>query len=624
MSTENKRLRLSDEFGPVSTETWEKEIEKDLKGADYNKRLVWKSVDGITVRPYFRSEDIEDLDITDAEPGLFPFVRGNKPDTNSWLIRQEIDVQTVEKAISEALFMVEKGVQSICLKFEKSFDQESLTGILGKLPLRDIEVCISGLDPEVFPGILKELTKGKGFDKSDLNIHWDWDPIGEFSLSGKLGDEDEIYDKMASLLKQTKSFPGVKIMSVHGNYFRRSGSKFVQELGFSMALANEYLTEMDDHGFSADQTTGSMVFNFAIGSNYFLELAKIRAARLLWSRILESYPGVTLESAQMHIHVETSTWNKTIYDPYVNLLRTTTEAMSAVLGGVDSLTIHPFDKSFKVPDAFSERLARNQQIILREEAHFDKVVDPGGGSYYIEMLTDSIAAEAWKLFQEVEKRGGYTEAFIEGFIQNEIAISAQMRDENIALGKEVLLGINQFPDNNEELHPQADASLIRTPVVDPSGADTHPLIPYRGAEGFEFLRMATEKASKRPKVFLLTIGNTAWRKGRAEFASNFFGCAGYEILNNAGFDTIAEGMKIAGKAGAEIVVLCSSDEEYAEYGPEAAKINNGRAILVVAGYPKEIMEQLQSCGISHFIHIRTNVLKSLNNFHKDLGILSLV
>jgi len=341
---------------------------------------------------------------------------------------------------------------------------------------------------------------------------------------------------------------------------------------------------------------------------------------MLWSRIVESYDITEPARAKMYVHAETSMWNKTVYDPYVNMLRTTTEAMSAILGGVNSLTVHPFDATFKEAGEFSERLARNKQIILKEEAHFDKVVDPGGGSYYIEKLTDSIGAEAWKLFQEVERRGGYTQAFMEGHIQNEITTSAQLRDENIALRKEVFLGINQFPNNSEFLDPQADSSHIISPVPDPSGADTHPLIFYRGAEGFEFLRMATEKAEKRPKVFMLTIGSLPWRKARAEFASNFFGCAGYEIVNNLGFETIEEGMKAAKEDEADIIVLCSSDDEYADYGPEASKINIDKSILVVAGYPKPIIEKLESVGISRFIHIKTNVLETLKGFNKDLGI----
>jgi len=620
MAADKEKTKLFSEFEPVSTESWEKLIEQDLKGADYNQRLVWRSVDGITVRPYFRSEDLEGLGFIDSLPGQYPFVRGTKTNSNDWLIRQYIDFENAEQALEKANLMIKGGVQSIAFNFRDHLSPGNLAGFLSKLPLNDREVTLCGADTADIPEVLELLTGEKGFGKSDLKIHWDWDPLADFSMSGKLGDEDEIYERMASLIKKVRDYPGVKILSVHGNYFRQAGSKFVQELGFSLAVANEYLAEMSELGISADETSSRMVFNYANGSNYFLELSKLRAARMLWARITGEYPEVKKTGPAMYLHVETSPWNKTVYDPYVNMLRTTTEGMSAVLGGVDSLTIHPFDSPYKTPDDFSERLARNQQLILKHEAYFDKVVDPGGGSYYIEKLTDSISAEAWKLFQEVERRGGYAEAFLNGYIQNEIATSAELRDKNIALRKEVLLGTNQFPDHNESLNPHADMSRIIAAVIDPSGADAQPLIPYRGAEGFESLRIATEKSGRRPKVFLLTTGNPVMRKARAGFAANFFGCGGYEVVDNQGFSNVREGMDAAGQAGADIIVLCSSDEEYAAIGPEAVSASNGDAIIVVAGYPQDIVSMLESRGIRHFIHLKTNVLEALRGFHKELGI----
>lgn len=620
MATSNIKKGLFEEFPPTSTESWEEVINKDLKGADYNKKLIWRSVDGITVRPYFRRDDLKDLHISDSYPGEYPYTRGSKSKVNNWFIRQELVYKSLDQANEKALFLLSKGVESLSFKFEDQISAVELSKLLQKLPLKEIEVNIIGLDISILPDLLNNLQSGNELQDSDIRINWDWDPLGDFSLSGKLGDEESFYKEMADIVKKTMSYPKVRVIEVNGTYFRKAGSKFVQELAFSLAKANEYVAEMDEQGIPADETATKMAFNFAIGSNYFLELAKLRAARMLWSRIIESYEIEEPAKAKMYVHAETSMWNKTVYDPYVNMLRTTTEAMSAILGGVNSLTVHPFDATYKEAGEFSERLARNKQIILKEEAHFDKVVDPGGGSYYIEKLTDSIAAEAWKLFQEVERRGGYTESFMEGYIQNEITTSAQQRDENIARRKEILLGINQFPNSNELLDPQADSSHIISPVPDPTGSDAHPLIFYRGAEGFELMRMATEKAEKRPVVFMLTIGSLPWRKARAEFASNFFGCAGYEIVNNLGFETIDEGMKAAKEEKADIIVLCSSDDEYSDYGPEAAKANNDKSILAVAGYPKSCIEKLESVGITRFIHVKTNVLETLNGYNKDLGI----
>jgi methylmalonyl-CoA mutase len=620
MGASELKKGLFSEFPPVSTEEWESVIENDLKGADYEKKLVWRSVDGITVKPYYRREDLKDLDVRDSNPGQYPYTRGSKSNVNNWFIRQEVPFTSVERSAAKALSLISKGTESIHFTFQGQISPDELKELLLKLPLDQIEVKVTGLDISILPRLLDNLSTGNGIISREFRLNWDWDPIGDLCLSGKLFDEASTYEQMADILRVSKDFSKLRVIGVHGTYFRRAGSKFVQELAFSLAQANEYLAEMDELGIPADETAPKIAFNFAIGSNYFLEMAKLRAARMLWSRIVESYKIQDPDQAKMYVHAETSMWNKTVYDPYVNMLRTTTEAMSAILGGVNSLTVHPFDSTYREPDEFSERLARNKQIILKEEAHFDKVVDPGGGSYYIEKLTDSIAREAWKLFQEVERQGGFTEAFLSGYIQNEIVTSAQLRDENIARRREILLGINQYPDFNEVLNSKADPSVIKTPVADPSGADAHPLIPYRGAEGFESIRMATEESGKRPKVFMLPIGNKAWRKARADFSANFFGCAGYEIIGNRGFESVIEGVEAAVSSKAAIVVLCSSDDEYKVYGPEFARSVTGGFIPVIAGYPEDQVESLKKDGIKYLIHVRSNILETLKEFNEKLGI----
>jgi methylmalonyl-CoA mutase len=337
---------------------------------------------------------------------------------------------------------------------------------------------------------------------------------------------------------------------------------------------------------------------------------------MMWARILEEYGIKGDDEAQMYIHAETSFWNKTVYDPYVNILRTTTEAMSSVLGGVDSLTVLPFDLTYEEPTAFAERIARNQQILLKGEVHLDKVADPAAGSYYIENLTDSICREAWKLFQEVESKGGFVEAFYEGFIQDAIVTTAMQRDQNIAHRKEVLLGTNLYPDSTGRMLDRVDPEIIASHIADTEEAEAQPLNLYRAAEDFENLRMETERSGKKPVVFLLTIGNQTMRKARAGFAANFFGCAGYQVIDNAGFESVAEGIESAISSAADVVVLCSSDEEYAVYGPEMAALVNGTFIPVIAGYPKEIIEELKAKGIVHFIHIKCNVLQTLQLFNK--------
>jgi len=301
----------------------------------------------------------------------------------------------------------------------------------------------------------------------------------------------------------------------------------------------------------------------------------------------------------------------------VNMLRSTTESMSAVMGGCDSLTISPFDKAFRETTKFSERIARNTHIILKEEAWFDKVLDPAAGSYFIESLTDSVIEESWKVFLEIEELGGYLVAFKAGEVQKRIKASASLRDQNIAARKEVLLGSNQFPnplDNKPEDMVMNLAFPRNEAKVD---LLAEPLKIYRGAMPFEELRMVSEKNPK--KVFLLTVGNPVWRKARAGFSTNFFGCAGFEIIDNHGFDSLDEGLKAAEKEKASIIVLCSSDEEYAGLAPEAFGKIAKDTILVVAGFPKDCIEDLKLKGIQNFIHMKSNVLDELRRYQKILG-----
>jgi methylmalonyl-CoA mutase len=318
----------------------------------------------------------------------------------------------------------------------------------------------------------------------------------------------------------------------------------------------------------------------------------------------------------MYIGATTSKYNKTIFDAYVNMLRTQTEAMSATLGGVDSLTVLGYDIACKPADDFSERIARNQQLLLKEESHFDKITDPGAGSYYIETLTQEIAAQAWKLFLEIDEQGGFLAAIKAGNVQKAVKETAAARFKAVANRREILLGTNQFPNFNEN-------ALSKIGQPDNYACDcqqiVETLLPVRAAEEFEMLRLATEKSGKRPKVFMLTIGNLAMRLARAQFSANFFACSGYEIIDNLGFSTVEEGIAAARKTEADVIVLCSSDEEYAELAPAAYRtIHAGsekkKEIFVIAGAPA-CMEELKAAGIENFIHVRSNVLETLKDFN---------
>jgi methylmalonyl-CoA mutase len=325
--------------------------------------------------------------------------------------------------------------------------------------------------------------------------------------------------------------------------------------------------------------------------------------------------GICKCAAKMRIHAETSTFNMTILDAYVNMLRTQTEAMSATLGGVNSLTVLGYDTVFEPTDDFSERIARNQQLILKEECHFDKVSDPAAGSYYIETLTNQIAAQAWKLFLEVEEQGGFFEGIVSGKVQQAVKATAAGRLKAVSSRREVLLGTNQFPNFNEIGGEKVKIQETVDCNCDHHG--TEKLLPVRGASEFEALRFATEGAAKRPKAFMLTIGSLAMRLARAQFSCNFFACAGYDVVDNLGFDTVEEGVKAAFEANADIVVLCSSDDEYAVLAPAAYALVKGKAEFVVAGAPA-CTDELKALGIEHFVNVKTNVLDELKVFNAKL------
>ena len=387
-----------------------------------------------------------------------------------------------------------------------------------------------------------------------------------------------------------------------------------------MAWGNELLAKLTEAGCDVTEVAKNIKFNFGISSNYFMEIAKFRAARWLWAEIVAAYNPACPCACKMNAHAITSKWNMTIYDAHVNLLRSQTEAMSAAIAGVDSITVRPFDETYQTPDDFSERIARNQQLLLKEECHFEKVVDPSAGSYYVEVLTNSLADVAWKLFLEVEDKGGFGAEVTAGEIQKAVNASNEARQKAVATRREILLGSNQFPNFNEVAAEKIQETSTCCCGGNNCGEPTITALDFsRGASEFEALRLATEKSGKTPKVFMLTIGNLAMRLARSQFSSNFFACAGYKVIDNLGFDTVEAGVEAGIEAGADILVLCSSDDEYAEFAPAAYKALAGRAEFVVAGAPA-CMEDLKAQGIDQFINVKSNVLETLKAFNTKLGI----
>jgi methylmalonyl-CoA mutase len=466
-------LNLGQDFPPVSTATWEAVILKDLKGADYEKRLVWRSDEGLSVRPYYRSENLASLGTQlGSGPGQFPFVRG---DQKAW----EIDQDAVPAA--DAI-------------------------------------------------------------RADLVLE--------------------------------------------------AGADAIQQLGIAIAAGVERLSKSSEDG-PVDVAAREIEFVFAVGSTYFFEIAKLRAARLLWARAVSAFVPADPDSCRMKLHVRTSRMNKSFCDPYTNVLRATTEAMSAAIAGCETLTVQPF--------GFEDHIALGVQRVLAEEAHFNAVTDPAGGSYFIESLTAALAREAWKLLQKIDAGGGYAKALSDGWLAEEIAKTRAAREKAVSLRRRALVGVNNYPDQNGkplEIGPDHEAS--------------GPFPQFRLAEPFEKIRERTLKHARKtghaPRVLLLKRGDVKMRTARANFAMNFLGCAGFEI---------AESEEYSG-SNADLVVLCSSDPEYLPFAQEVCSAV--KVPVIVAGNPKEQIDALKAAGVQGFIHVACDAVETLTHWQDLLGV----
>ena len=607
--------KLFEEFSPTTTEQWVEKITTDLKGAPFDKKLVWRTNEGFNVYPFYRLENVKDLKTINSLPGEFPYLRGNKKKDNTWFVRQDIKVSDPAEANKKALDILNRGVDSLMFSLghaevDEQYIETLLAGILPQYVELNFACCMK--KAENLAKLLVAYFKKNNYPLADLKGSIDYDFMGKMMTRGH--ERKDAVATMKALIEATAELPQYQVIGVGAFNLQNAGSFIYQELGYALAWGAEYLNLLTDAGVAAETVNQKMRFNLGVSPNYFMEIAKFRAARLLWANIMATYTD-NKEACKIHMHAVTSTYNLSVFDAHMNLLRTQTEAMSAALGGVDSMTVTPFDVTYEEPNDFSERLARNQQLLLKEESHMGRIVDVAGGSYYIENLTVAIAEQAWKLFLAVEEDGGFYAQVKAGKVQAAVAESTKTRHANVAKRKEILVGTNQYPNFTE-------VSNGKKPVTCCCGCgegekEIATLNFDRAASEFEALRLETEAAAKRPIAFMLTIGNLAMRQARAQFSCNFLATAGYKVIDNLGFPTVEEGVDAALAADADIVVLCSSDDEYAEYAVPAFKYLNGRAMFIVAGAPA-CMEDLKAEGIENFIHVRCNVLETMKEYNAKL------
>ncbi len=699
------------EFPQPSYEEWREVVEAQLKGAPFEKKVMTKTYEGITLLPLYRQEDAEDVPYTDSLPGFAPYLRGSQAagyKAEPWLISQELPYSSAEEFNQALMHDLERGQTAVSLRLDKAAllgqdPDEANAGDVGQgglsvATIEDLATALEGVDLESTPiflqassaalpntALLMALIRRQGKAAEKLRGAIEMDPLGALAESGHFPRSMAgAYDRMAQLLLWAKDHaPNLDVVTVHGLPYANSGSSAVQELAFTLATAVEYIREMVARGIAIDDVAQRVRFAFGLGSNYFMEVAKLRAARVLWAKVVKAFGG-NEEAQKMTLHARTVGYNKTLYDPHVNMLRVTTEAFAGAAGGADSMHVSPFDEVLRQPDQFSRRIARNTQIILQQEAHLTQVIDPAGGSWYVEKLTNELARNAWGLFQEVEKQGGMFKALEAGFPQEQVAEVAEQRLKNLAIRKDVVVGSNRYANIDEKplevqkpdyqaLHikrakyvgdyrtalDDAQATEVLNKLAKMLEANTSdvfeaaieaatagatlgeiartlrkgdeaeisvtPLCIHRGVEQFEYLRSQAEayqaKTGHRPQVFLANMGPIPQHKPRADFSTDFFQTGGFQVLTNNGFASVDEAAQAALDSGAPAVVICSTDADYTEVVPPLAKklkAAKPELTLILAGYPKDMIDTYSAAGVDEFIHVRANAQEILSNLQEKI------
>lgn len=643
-------MKLFEEFPPISTEQWMEVVQKDLKGADFEKKLVSVTLDGIRLKPFYRAEDLPSE--------IAGELRGYRADGNPWAMREEIREADLAEASGHALRALNRGAEELAVYTypigPRLRTQEQMQRFLEGIYLEAVPIhWISGpLSPHALAMLVNE-AKRRGLGLDQLRGSVDLDPIMDRCAGWTEAPLDSWTDDLLETVRfLLTEMPAYGLLTIRGAFIEKAGASLAQELAFTMSLLAEYLTVLkqglqegriavpgaDSPEAALAHIVSRCELRFGVATNYFLEIAKLRAARLLTRNVLEAF-GIS--GARPKIHAITTSSNKTLYDPYNNLLRATIEAMAAVVAGVDSLSVAAYDQGYNTPDEFSAHLARNSGSLLREEAYLAKVADPLGGSYTVESLTRSYCDNAWGLFRCMEAAGGFVAAWNNGTVSSELDRVRAQRAKQVSARRRTIVGTTVYPNLKEQrladVQPREPVRQIRAGANLPhllerfaAGDDLEAWIgknrvpstsldPFRPSWPFEHLRLRVERhvalGGKRPLIYLAMLGDPAMRRARAGFCLGFFGAGGYDVQEGT-FQTPQEAAEAAEAAGADALVLCSSDPEY----PDLARALQTDLYLIVAGYPQDSLEELKSLGVRDFVHLRLDLLETLERYHERFGI----
>lgn len=687
-----------DEFHRPTYEEWYQATLESLNGVPFEKKLVTHTYEGIDLQPIYRREDIATIAHKATLPGDYPYVRGTESAGyvgEPWLIAQSLPYAD-PRSFNEALHHdLERGQTAINLILDypsrNGLDPNHVNagevghGGISIASLRDLEAALAGVDLERTPLFIQAGVSALPI-AAMLTAHLEkntqslftlrgiigFDPLGQAARQGSIPlSIEKAYDEMALLTRWAgENAPELSTLALYSDVYHEGGASAIEELAFTLGTGVAYLRAMLQRGLDTNTIAQKIAFTFSVGTHVFIEVAKLRAARLLWAKIVAAFGG-SADSQKLQLHIRTSSLNKTAIDPYVNILRTTVEGFAAAVGGCQSLQLHPFDSAIRPPDEFSRRIARNQQLILQKESNLTRLIDPAGGSWYVEYLTDQFAKHAWALFQQVESIGGMQAALEAGFVQQQIESTASARRANIEKRKDVMVGVNMYPNLGEETRMDDDRDRSRAADTEalskadhlpeilkklsesPSdmhllieaakaGATLHdlsaalhsgtlaipPIAPLRISAAFEQLRKAADTYKAQhgtaPQIFLANIGTPEQFRARRDFTVGFYEVGGFELLDNNGFNTLEEAAKAAIESGAPAVVICSTDEAYVQSVPaltQQIKLQKPEMIVILAGYPQDQVENYKVAGVDDFIHIRANCYAMNAQLQQHLGVI---
>ena len=600
MNTNNKHKKLFQDFNPASLEDWINKATVDLKGADFERRLVWKNNNGIKVQPFYTTISKDSL------------LKGTGTNSAAPVNYRRIRVTDENNANKEAIKAIEEGMTGVL--FEMDRDAKVAVLLKGINPAEVNLSFVLSQEVQAFAKEYKLFLEDQGIDKNEVSGYIDTTILDHYLTTGVLTEQS--VEEIVILTEEFSEYPQFKTLNISGRTYLDAGSNQVQEIAYTLNSMVFFIEKLTGLGVADSRLIENLHISLGISSDYFIEIAKFRAFNHLLYKVIKKY---TDQSVSIPITAKTSLWSKSVTDAHGNMLRATTEAMSALLGNANGVEIDPYNTSYESANDFSKRIAGNIVTILREESYFGKVANPTDGSYYIEELTTQLANNSLELFKLIEQEGGFFKAVEQEIIQRQISEIKLNKIKSLSQRRQAMVGVNKYPNLMESV----DYSTLNNRL---DQEQSKWLRPRRAGLELEYIRYNTEDWVKtkgiRPVVEIVSFGHLTMRKARAAFAFDFMGISGYDIMDEVAYDSATAAALSGAKSNTNIVVMCSSDQDYSDHALEFVKTFrevNPSKILLLAGNPSSDKEKLTDAGLDGFIHVKSDIFQTLNQIHEKLS-----